>query len=114
MRCELCNSLIEHGYCEDCGRCCGCSFNPESLNDYCTYHRPKVQAERRKGAGMILDAVNFVICIVGAALNLSLTVGMPGHNPIFPILTVLLILRAVKYGSRLKPERRGEASKERK
>lgn len=38
--CPTCGYRIEHGYCFDCDRYCGCSFDPESLNDYCDKHRP--------------------------------------------------------------------------
>lgn len=31
---------LAHGYCAHCGKFCGCSYNPESLSDYCAAHRP--------------------------------------------------------------------------
>ena len=27
-----------HGECENCGKHCGCSFDPQGKNDWCDYH----------------------------------------------------------------------------
>jgi hypothetical protein len=29
-----------HGVCRLCKEYCGCSFDPTSMNDYCSFHRP--------------------------------------------------------------------------
>jgi hypothetical protein len=31
---------MSHGVCGACGQYCGCSFDPTSMNDYCSHHRP--------------------------------------------------------------------------
>ena len=31
---------LDHGKCSHCGKDCGCSFNPTSSSDYCSFHRP--------------------------------------------------------------------------
>lgn len=41
MICPHCRepmSYFDHGVCSHCRRYCGCSFNPTSRNDYCTFH----------------------------------------------------------------------------
>jgi hypothetical protein len=30
---------FDHGKCRHCGEGCGCSFNPTSSGDYCSFHR---------------------------------------------------------------------------
>ena len=45
MTCPHCREsmgALAHGFCSRCEKYCGCSFNPESLNDYCDTHRPAV------------------------------------------------------------------------
>ena len=29
---------LDHGRCSHCGRNCGCSFNPTSSSDFCSFH----------------------------------------------------------------------------
>lgn len=43
MECPHCHEdmgFCSHGVCEYCKRYCGCSFDPTSSNDYCSFHRP--------------------------------------------------------------------------
>lgn len=32
---------LDHGECSHCGESCGCSFDPTSSSDYCSFHRPR-------------------------------------------------------------------------
>lgn len=36
--CSRPSGELAHGRCHKCGVYCGCSFDPVSKNDYCTYH----------------------------------------------------------------------------
>ena len=49
MSCPFCGKPSDHGYCKQCEEYCGCSFDPTSLNDYCSYHRPAVIAAEKGG-----------------------------------------------------------------
>jgi hypothetical protein len=41
--CPTCRAVMDymdHGFCSDCKKYCGCSFSPTSMSDYCHAHRP--------------------------------------------------------------------------
>lgn len=48
-----------HGICQECGRYCGCSFNPESMNDYCRNHNPWLRKVERKLDGEQAETESF-------------------------------------------------------
>ncbi len=48
------------------------------------------------------NAANLIVSILGAALNLFLlTEGPVGHKPLYSLISVLLILRAVRFGFKI-------------
>ena len=38
---------IDHGRCPKCRAYCGCSFQPTSMSDYCSTHRPRLSKIRQ-------------------------------------------------------------------
>lgn len=59
MKCPHCNgdmTPMNHGICPECKGYCGCSFSPESLNDYCETHKPKgwAKPEKKKHMGKMI------------------------------------------------------------
>ncbi len=56
---------------------------------------------------MKMDIANLIISIVGAAINLFLlSQDRSGPKPMFALLSVLLILRAVHFGFKLRGDTR--------
>lgn len=52
--------FLNHGVCDECKKHCGCSWDPTSMNDYCSFHRPGSKEKGSKAfhyANKIAEAV---------------------------------------------------------